>query len=178
MTGLNTDVVGLCLLFCCVSLVTNGVVWLRQDTAFNYIFPGVSAMNTFEKDSVRKMRENGKSYSQIAAALSISENTVKSFCRRMGIISLVGKPVCPVCGKILIPSKQGQRRRFCSDTCRFVWNYGHRVLDAHNAIACRCAHCQREFFSYPSAHRKYCSHDCYIADRYGKEALSLAAKQS
>ena len=104
-------------------------------------------MNTFEKDSVRKMRENGKSYSQIAAALSISENTVKSFCRRMGIISLVEKPVCPVCGKILMPSKQGQRRRFCSDTCRFVWNYGHRVLDAHNAIACRCAHCQREFFS-------------------------------
>lgn len=135
-------------------------------------------MNTFEKDSVRKMRENGKSYSQIAAALSISENTVKSFCRRMGIISLVEKPVCPVCEKILMPSKQGQRRRFCSDTCRFVWNYGHRVLDAHNAIACRCAHCQREFFSYPSAHRKYCSHDCYIADRYGKEASSLAAKQS
>lgn len=116
------------------------------------------------------MRENGKSYGQIAAALGLSENnTVKSYCRRTGLQTFVARTICPQCGKILLPEKHG-RRRFCSDACRYAWAYSHRILGPQNAIQKQCAACKKSFFSYPSSHRKYCSHGCYIADRYGREA--------
>ena len=115
------------------------------------------------------MRENGKSYGQIAAALGLSENTVKSYCRRAGLQTFVARTICLQCGKILLPEKHG-RRRFCSDACRYAWAYSHRILGPQNAIQKQCAACKKSFFSYPSSHRKYCSHGCYIADRYGREA--------
>lgn len=133
-------------------------------------------MNSSQKNAARRMREDGKSYAQIAVALSLSENTIKSFCRREGLQAATGQALCPACGKAVRPGQRGQKRRFCSDACRFAWNYTHRVLDAHNAVARRCACCRREFFSYPSAHRKYCSHACYIADRYGKGACRHAGE--
>lgn len=126
-------------------------------------------MLSSQKDALRRMRENGKSYGQIAAALGLSENTVKSYCRRAGLQTFVARTICPQCGKILLPEKHG-RRRFCSDACRYAWAYSHRILGLQNAIQKRCAACKKPFFSYPSSHRKYCSHGCYIADRYGREA--------
>lgn len=122
-----------------------------------------------QKDALRRMRENGKSYGQIAAALGLSENTVKSYCRRAGLQTFVARTICPQCGKILLPEKHG-RRRFCSDACRYAWAYSHRILGPQNSIQKQCAARKKSFFSYPSSHRKYCSHGCYIADRYGREA--------
>jgi len=39
-------------------------------------------MNQQQKEKIIKMRRDGLSYSKISTALGISENTVKSFCRR------------------------------------------------------------------------------------------------
>ena len=39
-------------------------------------------MTKYERDTVLLMRRNGISYSKIAEALKLSENTIKSFCRR------------------------------------------------------------------------------------------------
>jgi len=39
-------------------------------------------MTVLQKEHITQMRTRGDSYSKIASALSISENTVKSFCRR------------------------------------------------------------------------------------------------
>ena len=127
-------------------------------------------MTPFEKETLRRMRENGGSYGQIAATLGLSENTVKSCCRRMSIRNLAVNTLCPACGKPSGQGGHGQRRRFCSDACRYAWSYAHQVLGPHNAVYRKCACCGKGFFSYPSGHRKYCSHACYIADRYGKEA--------
>jgi hypothetical protein len=30
-----------------------------------------------------------------------------------------------------------------------------------------CQHCGKPFTDYANRHRKYCSHPCYIAARYG-----------
>ncbi len=125
-------------------------------------------MLSTQKDALRRMRENGRSYGQIAEELGLSENTVKSFCRRSGIVPVAAQPICPRCGKPVQPSHHGQRRRFCSDACRYAWDYAHRVLGPHNAVKRQCAACREMFFSYPSSKRKYCSHGCYIADRYGR----------
>lgn len=128
-------------------------------------------MTPYEKDAVRRMRENGGSYGQIASTLGLSENTIKSLCRREGILAAPeSSPRCPHCGKPMSSASCGTRCRFCSDTCRYAWNYAHRVLGEKNAVSRRCACCRKTFFSYPSSDRKYCSSACYIRDRFGKEA--------
>ena len=131
-------------------------------------------MTPSEKDAARRMRENGGSYGQIAATLGLSENTIKSFCRRMGLRNALNQTSCPRCGKPVAPGTHGQHRRFCSDACRYAWDYAHRVLDRHNAVSRACTCCGQAFFSYPSSQRKYCPHACYIADRYGREARKHA----
>ena len=135
-------------------------------------------MNSHEKDVLKRMRKSGSGYGQIAAALGLSVNTVKSFCRREGLTYSETWHNCPTCGKTLPSTGSHQRKRFCSDTCRFAWSYQHRQLDGRNAILKKCACCSRNFYSYPSSHRKYCSHACYIADRYGKEADGYAMEES
>ena len=39
-------------------------------------------MNVIQKQRVEFMRSKNKSYATIAAAIGISENTIKSYCRR------------------------------------------------------------------------------------------------
>lgn len=128
-------------------------------------------MTSIQRNLLRELRRSGRSYGQIAQALNIPENTVKSFCRREGIL-VVPDPAdrCPRCGKTMPHGTQGTRRRFCSDTCRFSWNFAHRVLGEENAVSKRCTCCDQPFFSYPSSDRKYCSRACYVRNRFGKEA--------
>ena len=128
-------------------------------------------MTSSQKDLMRDMRQSGRSYGQIALALNISENTVKSFCRREGILVIPeSADRCPRCGAMMPGRTYGRQRRFCSDACRYAWNFAHRLLGEQNAISKRCTGCGKMFFSYPSNERKYCSRACYIRDRFGKEA--------
>ena len=36
----------------------------------------------------------------------------------------------------------------------------------HACVSTRCARCGKPFTAYGNAGRKYCSHSCYIADRF------------
>lgn len=128
-------------------------------------------MTSSKRNLLRQLRRSGKSYGQIAKTLNISENTAKSICRREGILAVPqSADHCPRCGGPISHAAQGPRRRFCSDTCRYAWNFAHRVLSEINAVSKRCDCCGQLFFSYPSSGRKYCSRACYIRDRFGKEA--------
>lgn len=124
-------------------------------------------MTREELEKVRLLRETGKSYSYIADLLRVSVNTVKSACRRNGIENFNDRQHCMNCRRRL-DSVSVHRRTFCSNTCRYQWDYHHRVLTEQNAEARVCPVCGKEFFHYPSAARKYCSHGCYIAARYGR----------
>jgi len=50
--------------------------------SLRFTFGGGSLMTQQQKEKIIKMRRGGFSYSRISTALGISENTVKSFCRR------------------------------------------------------------------------------------------------
>ena len=51
--------------------------------------------------------------------------------------------------------------------CTRWWN-SHLDLVKRKAIYhFTCPTCGREFTAYGNAHRKYCSHSCYIEDRFG-----------
>lgn len=116
-------------------------------------------MTDEQKQAVQALREIGASYGAIADRLNVSEATVKTFCRRNEI--KINTPHCPQCRADLPASPFGRARRFCSDSCRFAWWHAHRLAHAYT-----CAKCGVAFSS--DNKRKYCSHTCYIADRFGR----------
>lgn len=117
-------------------------------------------------NEIQRLRQKGYGYVRIAQMLGLSENSVKSFCRRHPLPTADSRPdgVCPQCG-----AKVDSRRRFCSDACRVAWWNAHREHPAGKEQAhFVCQHCEKPFVRYPAQKPKYCCHACYIAARYGK----------
>jgi endogenous inhibitor of DNA gyrase (YacG/DUF329 family) len=138
-------------------------------------------MNQVQKDEIRRLRSDGFGYAKIAAALGVTENTVKSFCKRNGLggrmanTSLeahVGQGYCRQCGQLIVQTPKHKRRMFCSDECRAAWWNSHQGSVRRKAVYhFICANCGSEFTAYGNKKRKYCSHACYIADRFGGEVI-------
>jgi len=132
------------------------------------------------KSSLSAMRKAGRSYTEIAAELGISKNTVETFCRRNGLtpetesipVEITPAPtterLCPHCGKPVIQLEGRKEKKFCSDTCRNRWWNSHMDMVKRKAIyEYTCPTCGSAFTAYGNSHRKYCCHECYIADRFG-----------
>lgn len=130
-------------------------------------------MTNIEKEKIRYLRCEGLGYKAIASRLSISENTVKSFCKRNGLSGVAGKgqdSVCRHCGKSLDKKPGYENKKFCSGACRSAWWNNHPYLINRESVSRRaCAHCGKLFESYKSKNRKYCGHACYIKARFGEE---------
>ena len=128
-------------------------------------------MTDREKEKIRFWRGEGIGYGTIAERLGISENTVKSFCRRNQLAGVAAKAqmhICRHCGKPLEPLPKRKERKFCSEACRRAWWKEHPELVHRQAFyLLECAHCGKEYKSYGNQKRKYCSHACYIAARFG-----------
>lgn len=131
-------------------------------------------MNDLQRKAIEKLRNKGAGYKAIAQKLGLSVNTVKSHCRRNG---LTGKQsgtdaievlFCKKCGKKLTQTKGAKQKSFCSDECRLSWWKEHPEKVKRKAYyELTCAYCHETFHSYGNKNRKYCSHECYIADRFG-----------
>ena len=80
------------------------------------------------------------------------------------------KPVkCKWCRKEISQVPGKKEKKFCSDRCRSKWWSRH--VDKGNRKAyyeITCQYCQTVFASYGNKNRKYCCHECYVKDRYGK----------
>ncbi|UEA73369.1 RNA polymerase subunit sigma-70 [Acidaminococcus fermentans DSM 20731] len=112
-------------------------------------------------------RRDGAGYGSIATELGISINTVKSFCRRNSLTAPKTGTVCEECGKPITQNPGRKRKRFCSDACRNKWWNNHLNLVRRKAnYTFTCPACGKEFMVYGDSHRKFCSHDCYIAYRF------------
>ena len=98
------------------------------------------------KSSLSAMRKAGRSYTEIAAELGISKNTVETFCRRNGLtpetesipVEITPAPtterLCPHCGKPVIQLEGRKEKKFCSDTCRNRWWNSHMDMVKRKAI--------------------------------------------
>lgn len=125
-------------------------------------------MTERDKIQIAILRTAGKSISTIALELSLSVNTVKSYCRRNGI-EPGKKDVCLNCGKT-IDTSQAKNKRFCSDRCRLIhWRRTH--TEKRTSYPCICEFCGNTFLSVSNKHRKYCSRVCYASARFGKVDL-------
>ena len=128
-------------------------------------------MTNGEKVQIAQLRGQGLGYTQIARTLGLSVNTVKSFCQRSQLKRNGGSEkegpsvdVCRQCGETLVHTPGRKKKLFCSDACRLQWWHAHRYA-ARNARECRCRACGKVFRT--DRVQKYCSHDCYIAMRFG-----------
>ena len=134
-------------------------------------------MDGFQKEQIRNLRREGMSYAKIAKQVDVSRDAVISFCRRNGlqeikkpipVVNTDAADVCRECGKPLIQLDGMQRRVFCSKECRVKWWKEHpERLNQKAVYQYTCPHCGKPFSAYGNSKRKYCSHACYISDRFG-----------
>lgn len=135
-------------------------------------------MNITQKAQIRILREKGTGYSKIAQSLGLSENTVKSYCKRNNLGGVaasssqknaIGTGCCKNCGIPLSQQKGTKPKKFCSDKCRAVWWNSHLYVVKKKAVYSQaCAYCGKVFESYGNKNRRFCCHPCYIAGRFGE----------
>lgn len=126
-------------------------------------------MNHQQKEAIQQLREEGQSYSRIAELLGISDNTVKSYCRRnkLGGVALpasepVSETFCRQCGAPLKQMTGKKQKQYCSDQCRLSWWNAHPEAVTHKSIReFTCQTCGRVFEAYGKRERKFCSRACY-----------------
>ena len=130
-------------------------------------------MTTEQKSQISALRAQGCGYANIAKAIGLKKDTVKSFCRRNGIAGIRAvkqaeqQNCCPQCGKKLIQAEKQKPRRFCSAKCRQAWWNAHQDLVKQKAVySYVCPTCGKPFTAYGNSHRKYCSHQCYVQARF------------
>ena len=130
-------------------------------------------MNQMQKSRITDLRGQGFSYAKIAEAMGLSENSVKSFCQRnhLGGARIpnaeLKMKLCRHCAAPLLVTATNKTKQFCSSKCRTTWWNAHheqRNTGAMKSVACAC--CGKAFFCYACRPRKYCSHSCYIQDRF------------
>ena len=131
-------------------------------------------MTDNQKEMIRNMRRQGMFYSAIAAAIGLSENTIKSFCHRENIdiinnSDIESRNLCKNCGAPLKHHPGSKKKTFCCDRCRYTWWNKNRVwTGAKGTYRLTCFYCGREFYSN-NKKRKYCGRECYIHSRCGEE---------
>lgn len=125
-------------------------------------------MTAAQKKRIEFLRAKGESYAAIADDLGISENTVKSYCRRnnIGVVIKQKQPtptkVCANCGCPIVHTPGAKRKRFCSDKCRMAWWKAHPESVNRKAVyRFVCPACGESFEAYGNANRKYCSRACF-----------------
>ena len=91
-------------------------------------------------------------------------------CRNSGLgYATIAKDIgrCRECGAALVQTEGMKTRVFCSVECRKKWWKEHpEMLNKKAVYPYTCAGCGREFTAYGNSKRKYCSHACYIKDRF------------
>lgn len=131
-------------------------------------------MTDNQKATIAAYRKDGYGYGKISQLTGISENTIKSFCKRTGLggIAVATRPsedglTCKCCGVPITQTPGKRAKKFCSDRCRQTWWSAHQDLIKRKAnYEFVCPTCGMSFTVYGNAHRKYCSHSCYIKDRF------------
>ena len=122
-------------------------------------------MTKQEIETLNLMRSHDRSATDIAIALGLSVNTVRSYIRRHPPKDAV-QVGCRQCGKPVMQAKGRKAKYFCSDRCRNAWWNAHPEKVQRKAYyRLTCQFCGKEFVSYGNKNRKYCSRLCYADAR-------------
>ena len=133
-------------------------------------------MTDEQRESITNLRHNGYGYTTIAKAVGLSKDSVKAYCRTHGLAGVLADSnarvniqtdKCLNCGKRLTQQPKVKKKKFCCPECRTAWWNSHQGQVNQKAVYHYvCPACGKAFTAYGNSHRKYCSHSCYIADRF------------
>ena len=138
-------------------------------------------VTALQEEQIRLLRAQGVGYRQIANQLNLSRDAVRYYCKVNNLNGqgeavqaniqriMTDDTVCSYCGGFLVQPKTGRKRRFCCEACRRKWWGQNRDKIRKGAGAIygfTCKRCGKEFTAYGNSHRLYCSHECFISDRY------------
>ena len=141
-------------------------------------------MTDAQAKQIRELRMKGVGYRAIASVTGLSRDIVRNYCRSNGLdgfaaaVTLNKKEqmqqgaACLCCGQTIEQPGIGRKRKFCRDACRREWwaNHPEAVEKRKAAIYEKtCVYCGNPFTIYGNKTRKYCSHDCYVHDRFWRE---------
>lgn len=77
--------------------------------------------------------------------------------------------VCLNCGAKLVQDPKRKQKKFCCDKCRNQWWNQHLdQVKRKSYYEITCQRCGKVTTVYGDSRRKYCSRECYIADRFSK----------
>ena len=129
-----------------------------------------------QKLQIKEFREQGYGYTQISKMMELSAESIRIYCKRNGLGGVAASSgqnnasCCEQCGTAVSQTPGRKHKRFCSDRCRMLWWNSHQDQVKRKAnYTCTCVKCSKLFVSYGNKSRKYCSHECYIEDRFGGE---------
>lgn len=92
-------------------------------------------MTDTQKQEILNLKKQGSSYRKIAALLSLSENTVKSFLRR-GVNQKEKTGLCKNCNKKLELIPKHRAKIFCSAGCRITyWRKSKKRRGVNEAVS-------------------------------------------
>lgn len=75
--------------------------------------------------------------------------------------------ICENCGESIQQYAGRKPKRFCCNECRNRWWNQHLdQVKRKSYYEITCQHCGKVITVYGDSRRKYCSHECYIADRF------------
>lgn len=138
-------------------------------------------MTDAQTKQIREFRMKGGGYKAIASVLGLSRDVVRNYCKSHeldGFAAEVSANIeeqmqqgggCQCCGQVMQQPAMGRKRKFCSEKCRRHWWTAHPENSRKKDTAFydkTCAYCGQQFFAYGNKHRKYCSHECYVQDRF------------
>ena len=141
-------------------------------------------MTADQEIAVNIFRQQGFDNQWIANLLGLEADDIELFCRRDASddnsdVSAEETEVtdpdiwadhCKNCGVVITQTPHARERYFCSPACRQSWWNAHLDLVKRKAFySFTCITCGKEFEAYGNKHRKYCCHECYLVDRFGKK---------
>lgn len=141
-------------------------------------------MTDFQVKQIRELRMRGVGYRAIASVVGLSRDIVRNYCKSHGLDGYANEltvnmkeqmqqgKVCLCCGKEIKQPKTGRKRKFCTDTCRREWWSAHpEVINKRDTAFYKktCTYCGNPYTVYGNQNRKYCSHECYVHDRFWRE---------
>ena len=150
-----------------------------------------------QQNQIYQLRIRGLGYKTIGKALDLPAENVRYYCKTHGLAGYASElenlhkqelykeypTKCKNCGAQLMRNRYSGRKLFCCEKCRRNWWSNHKnevQMNGDLIFKHYCIYCGKYFTTYGSnsKSRKYCSHECYIKNRFGEGKYRKESRMS
>lgn len=123
-------------------------------------------MTKQQKEIVKQLRSEGKGYGKISEIVKLSKSTISSYCKTLEKEA----SFCLTCSAKLKQTGGHRQKKYCSDSCRSkYWKLHKSEIKRNPNHIVKCSFCHKEFLTFKSLKRKYCSWDCFLKSKVRKD---------